>query len=121
MAVVWLRKWAALSRMPSLLTPPHARDLAGQAIAGTWAHRQPCSAASQPQLLPQLHDAGAATAARAAVPWHPQVQVLPGHGLQEQEEVSTWFMEGSETLVANPLVRAVNSADRGSAGLERNG
>jgi len=68
-----------------------------------------------------LHDAGAATEARTAAPWHPQVQVLPGHGLQEQEEVSTWFMESSETLVANRLVRALNSADRGPAGLERNG
>ena len=54
------------------------------------AHRQPCSAASQPQRPSQAQPVVAA--AFAGLAWQPQEQVLPGQGLQGHE-VSTAAQE----------------------------
>ena len=64
------------------------------------AHRQPCSAASQPQRPLQVQPVVAA--AFAGLAWQPQEQVLPGQGLQGHE-VSRWFMSSSEGWVANQV------------------
>jgi hypothetical protein len=91
-----------------------------QAEAGAVSHRQPCSAASQPQRPLQAQSVAAAGNAFAGLAWQPQQQVLPGQGLQGHE-VSRWFMSSSEGWVANQVVRAMNSAERSVDGLERSG
>jgi hypothetical protein len=65
-----------------------------QAEAGARAHRQPCSAASQPQRPLQAQSVAAADKAFGGLAWQPQEQALPGQGLQVQR-VSRWFMSGS--------------------------
>lgn len=65
-----------------------------QAEAGALAHRQPCSAASQPQRPLQAQSVVAAGNAFAGLCWQPQEQLLPRQGLQEHD-VSRWFMSDS--------------------------
>jgi hypothetical protein len=59
----------------------------GAAQAAGLPHRQPCSAASQPQRLPQAQLAPAACSAAGVGPAaQPQVQPAPGHSAQRHEE-----------------------------------
>jgi hypothetical protein len=91
-----------------------------QAEAGAVSHRQPCSAASQPQRPLHAQSVASAGDAFAGLAWQPQEQMLPGQGLQGHE-VSRWFMSDSEGWLRTRSVRAMNSAQRALDGLEHSG